>query len=697
MRPVPGGFADWPACRPCVLITVAAAICSVAALAIALGLLGSVNLSAGIPTHGSIIASASWHAALGFVITLALWVIGTGFVRLFPGMARESFAAVALLGYVTSLPLSAIAIAGLLIAPLAGGVLVFGLVIASITGFILKPFPATDLNRAGLAVVAVFPAAIMLGVWFGIDLHGPTSSQTGAPFGDLTFYAGMIWALEGFFTTLPNLGVLGETYSTYFNMLWPAFGAVAVRLVDIDPFLFLLSAGGSAYVLNLCLALTFFLDGGKRKAMGPAALLLLVVALAAAVSTPSWTVGSPPMIHALPLAIAVAFWCAVQPFTVVRALVVAALGVTGALLSKVTLAVLMVPLTLAPIARRVSRLNRAQMGVLIGIMAVFGLIGLALCLHFLPIYLTIGNIGLESMLRLRDFGSLGPPGLMFAARELALVLTMALCAVLLPWTTSVPLLIAGVIGLVYPWLFRVDFVVVQCLGALLLIQAGKTEHRLVWLAVLILGIMALPAGLLTEPAKGYLWIVWPVVIAAVVAIAWFACPPTAPGSQDRALVATFGGSSLIVFGSVLLAVASGQLAVADRKRIEVAELTPAIHDIWAAVRQKTPKTALIFTDQVSEGFNLLEGWNTYAFQGQRQLFLSTWIASNILRTDAPARTRVLAMNRAVLSGSLHPADVPETSRFTGYYAVVRSSAARPDGWILIHANGDHGLYRIPPR
>lgn len=697
MRSVSGGLIAWPASRSSVLITTAATVCCMIALAISLGLLGVFNPTSGIPTHYSIIASAAAHALLGFVITLALWVIGAGFVRLFPGMARESFAAVALLGYVACLPLSAIAIAGLLIAPHVGLVLVLGLVIASITGFATKPFAAADLNRAALAVVAVLPAAVMLGVWFGIDLHGPTSSQTGAPFGDLTFYAGMIWALEGFFTTLPNLGVLGETYSTYFNMLWPAFGAVAVRVIDIDPFLFLLSAGGSAYVLNLCLALTFFLDGGKREAMGRAALPLVMIAAVVAVATPSWTVGSPPMIHALPLAIAVAFWCVVQPFTVVRALVLAALALTGALLSKVTLAVLMVPLTLASIAQRQSRLTRPQLAVLIGIIAVFGLIGLALCLHFLPIYLAIGNIGLESVLRIRDFGSLGTPGLMFTARELGLVLTMALCGILLPWTTSVPLLVGGLIGLVYPWLFRVDFIVVQCLGALLLIQAGKTQNRLVWLAVLILGLMALPAGLLTEPAKGYLWIVWPATMAAVVCVAWFAGPRASSLSRERALLSTVGGASLIVFGSVLLAVASGQLAVADRKRIEASELTPAVHDIWATVRQRTPKTALIFTDQVSEGFGLLEGWNTYAFQGQRQLFLSTWIASNILRTDAPGRTKALAINRAVLAGSLHPADVPETSRFSGFYAVVRASAARPANWTLIHANGEHGLYMIPPR
>jgi hypothetical protein len=44
-------------------------------------------------------------------------------------------------------------------------------------------------------------------------------------------------------------------------------------------------------------------------------------------------------------------------------------------------------------------------------------------------------------------------------------------------------------------------------------------------------------------------------------------------------------------------------------------------DVWSAVRRLTAHDALIFTDHVDETINIIGGWNTYAWRGQRQIYL----------------------------------------------------------------------------
>ncbi|WP_143274178.1 hypothetical protein [Bradyrhizobium canariense] len=62
-------------------------------------------------------------------------------------------------------------------------------------------------------------------------------------------------------------------------------------------------------------------------------------------------------------------------------------------------------------------------------------------------------------------------------------------------------------------------------------------------------------------------------------------------------------------------------------------LTPALKEIWSAVRERTPKDALIFTDQVDETEHVLGGSNTFAYSGQRQIYLSSYYTNFELRRD----------------------------------------------------------------
>src|SRR5271154_2124151 len=100
------------------------------------------------------------------------------------------------------------------------------------------------------------------------------------------------------------------------------------------------------------------------------------------------------------------------------------------------------------------------------------------------------------------------------------------------------------------------------------------------------------------------------------------------------------------------------------------ELTPEVKDIWSAVRHLTPPDALIFTDQVDETINPLGGWNTYAFSGQRQIFLSSYYTAFELRSDEARLRQLLSINDSVLRGTKSPAEVPTRSHYDSMFAVI---------------------------
>jgi hypothetical protein len=126
------------------------------------------------------------------------------------------------------------------------------------------------------------------------------------------------------------------------------------------------------------------------------------------------------------------------------------------------------------------------------------------------------------------------------------------------------------------------------------------------------------------------------------------------------------------------------------------QLTPELADIWSAVRRLTPQNALIFTDQVDETINVLGGWNTYAFRGQRQIYLSSYYTNFELRADRAKLRGALAINEAVLNGTRRPAEVPTRSRYENVFAVISESRAPPAGWKKIYGNKDYVIFKIFP-
>jgi hypothetical protein len=142
-------------------------------------------------------------------------------------------------------------------------------------------------------------------------------------------------------------------------------------------------------------------------------------------------------------------------------------------------------------------------------------------------------------------------------------------------------------------------------------------------------------------------------------------------------------------------VARGSIIVDSGWQFTQAEpLTPALKEIWSAVRERTPKDALIFTDQVDETEHVLGGWNTFAYSGQRQIYLSSYYTNFELRRDHRKLEQILATNKAVLDGSLAPQRVPVPRTYGSFYAVVTRTRAIPPDWQLVFENQRYALYRM---
>jgi hypothetical protein len=196
-----------------------------------------------------------------------------------------------------------------------------------------------------------------------------------------------------------------------------------------------------------------------------------------------------------------------------------------------------------------------------------------------------------------------------------------------------------------------------------------------------------PAGL----ASGVVWMVClggSVLVAVLTTTRIEGGPSLFPFRASAAMAAT----TLAIATLLLVGTAKGHLIFNSGWPL----LKPELRDIWTKVRELTPSDALIFTDQVDESISLVGGWNTYAFSGQRQLYLSSYYTTFELRTNPPRMREELAINEAVLNGTRKPADVQTQRRYDGMFAVVSVLRTVPPGWTRIYGNANYALFKIAP-
>jgi hypothetical protein len=647
------------------------------------GVFGRVNADAGLPLDATLARTVACHAALGVAVAGIQWLIGAGIARLL--LSREATpASILLLGYSLSIPLTAVIVAIALIAPF--GKLVAGVMILAclLPLAFWRPDSAAfgRLFETGLAAV---PCAVAFGSYLGLLWHGPTATLPGSASGDMTFYGASVASLAS--TPFPfwNFGHEGDRLS-YLNDLFPAIGASLHNLPGFDPILFITTAGAAFLVFSLAIALSLYVEAdGTASRAGFQPRAIAVLALLVANRYPSWTVESIPVAQTIPLV--VCLWALSQRASghPLAAFGTTAQALVGTALTKVTAALVLVPISALAFPKSLIWADRRTRVLAIGAGAVVGAYAAYMIARFGPYMVGSTPLGPDSWTRFSAAGFHWTvlPTLM---RDIATV-PLAIAAFRLARPRVALVVAAGLTcGLVYSWLLRIDVVCAVIVIGLLCLDEPQRLARC--RALLLMGLtLSAPAIFFDDEAGPQIGVIWLICVGGAVAIA------VMPAANRRRAAFFLGAGLLAATAGGLVAVGRG-LVVVVPDWAPGAVLTPEVRDIWRAVRDKTPKDALIFTDQTGSDTSLVGGWNTYAFTGERQVFLANWYQTPSLRENLNLRDRVIAENATVLAGREAPTDLRLSRCYSAYFAVISREAAVPSQASLTYENAAYRLYKL---
>jgi hypothetical protein len=649
-------------------------------------------------TLRELVAPALTASLLGVLACAAQYAVGAGLVTLWRGRNTPVSEAV-LLGYPIGLGAAAVVAAIGLAAP--GGAAAAVVIPLLCAAPLLRWRPPRDAGTdLALTALVVLPGALLFGVLMGLLWHPPTTTFSAVPPGDLVYYGAKAWMLDAEPWPHRNLGLEGET-SRYFNALPSALAALVLRTGGPEPQWLIAAAFPAFAVLALGLVLRAVALEGRapRRAgtstigdRGQSAMLVVAVAVLAASAAryPSWIAESPPVAHAMPLVVSVT-WLTWRSARRVRPLVVAGLLVVGGcLLSKVTA----LPALAAMVgASLLAALRRRPTGGAIGVTllgaALVAALGADLLLRYGRLFGAIVTVGPESWRQIVSVPGSIEWSWPWLVRDLGMVAS-GVAGFLLGMEAGIATLVAAGIFLAVPFLFHVSQVVCCLVAAssALLLPPSPRRLALVALAAAPLLIWTVVA----DPGGWWAALVWLAVMMTVGGLA-----AAGPGRIRDALLRAGAG---LAFTAVLLAaVATGRVEIdAGYAAKQPGLLTPALREVWAQVRAIVPRDALVFTDMVAgpDDVSLTGGWNTYAASGQRQLWISNWYQSEILRPDPSRVAPRLEANRAVLEGRLDPAALPLSRRYGEAWAVVRADRRVPAGWQRRFANAEWAIWRIGP-
>jgi len=237
-----------------------------------------------------------------------------------------------------------------------------------------------------------------------------------------------------------------------------------------------------------------------------------------------------------------------------------------------------------------------------------------------------------------------------------------------------------------------------CVALLLGLLAFTNPERLARSRLLAVAgfTLALPAAVLSDPAGASSGVVWAISLGGAVLVAVLTAVQVRSGALlTLRATAAVAITALTVAGCGLAGIVRGRIIV-DSGYGQGQELTPEVKDIWSAVRRLTPPDSLIFTDQVDETINLQGGWNSYAFSGQRQIFLSSYYTVFELRNDKARLRQLLAVNDSVLRGTQSPTEVPTRRHYGSIFAVISISRTVPTAWKEIYSNKAYAIFQIAP-
>lgn len=682
--------------RACATVALFAAL-GLATL-VAAGVFGRVAENSATPKDVALVVATLLHALLGCLILITQWTAGAGLARLVLGASYATAANVLLLGFALSLPLVAVFAVSALVLPYGFGLGVAGWVLCCLPLWAWRP-AAGELAGVARTGLAALPFAIGFGCWIALHWHGPTETLGGSPSGDLTYYATSIASFSKQLYPYLNLGYEYEPLGLYFNMLFPLVGAAFSRVAPLDPFLFITASGAASFVLALGLTLYLYIQGTgvlSRGRHAGLASLTLALAIIVAIRYPYWVVESIPAVHAVPLTIAVVYWARKND---ARARLLAfALAVVGSALSKVVGAAVLAPFVAATALPRFFQMSRR-----VRLVAIVAAVAAAAYAGYLLYRVGASNFGVAPLgpvsanLLLRYHWDIWTT-LPFALRDVSAVLLAVVAFLLLDWLVASTVAFGFVLFLVYPYVLLFDFVCATIVLGLIVCDrpARLWKHRYLVTGALLL---SLPAVVVTDPGGIPTGIAWLVCVGGVIWIAMSGARAlTLTGTLTGTWTGTWTGSARAAAAAAVLlclglvAVARGHL-IPDFNR-QAGVLTPQVRQIWLAVKERTPPDALIFTDQTGIEATLLGSWNTYAFIGQRQIFVSNLYMNSATRLDRDRSLAVLRENDAVLTGQLLPSQLRLRGQYSSYFAVVSRARPVPAEWVRIFENGRYALYRL---
>ena len=638
------------------------------------------------------------HIAYGGLLFLCVIATGIAALRLLGGVVKLNDADLSMAGYlaglVACLLLSLISFAGIT------GQLVAGLAIsASLVAFFrahgLRAWPQTE----QLAVIVVLATA--LGGFLALLWRPATAGFAGSlDLADLSVYMGWYHALKFSLFPLYNLGVEGDTLTSYFNQL-PTLYAVALDfLPGFDVYLFLSASLAAFLVLSLGWLLRALADFRMRRGGGAfsASQTLAVCGLMVASTWyPSWILDSPPVAFLAPVTLSALYLVERAGNDPLRLMLVFAVVVVATAISKVVaLAVLgaFAGMRLLQGLRRSAR--RAHLALLLAFAAAAAYYILKMLQAYGGAFLPEWAPGPESWHRFQvkgwgEFGKVLPVLLKDTGLVLIVIGTLK--------TRDIALSVAAALGVVcnfvFPFLFTPTPAALTALVAGYLIVVREVPASAIRLFLTGAALM-LPYFAVREPGVSYMLVIWTLSVgpAAFIALQPAAArrPPPAPvGARQGHWLHIASAAAVLVF--LLVAVANGDFRIGKRRH----RIVPvSLHDIWLQARRLTPRDALLFTDQTGDNEDRLSGWNDYSLIAERQFYISSWNISS-LRNAPAARRKRLAANHAVLSGALSPASLSLSRHYGSYYAVLARGGDIPPGFRLVTANDDYALFEIDPR
>ena len=651
------------------------------------------------PKDAGLVLSSLAHAVLGLGLTIAHWLAGAGLVAALSGRANLSLTATLLIGFPVGLLVAAVLSVIALKLPF-GGVVALAICAGSIV-FLRKSFILSTDGRHIFGVFLQFClVAIVYGAWIGLLKHGPTALIESRPPGDLAFYASAISSINAHVLPAWDWTIEGQSLNG-FNMLFPTLGAAAMKWLPVDPFLFLGAGGGAAFLLTAAGTVHLYAREAGGDLFQPRYTLLnsWLIWLAVLTSSygPIWNFDSIPMVHLV--ATTVSSWFLIRramsdPRWLPPAVTSAVLGPA---LSKVVAGIVLIPLavlTIPPLLRNasprtaVTAAGFAILGLGYATSMFFNFGGWALATHspgpFSWTYYQCCNVLL-----------LGG-----ALRDVSTLLLIITALLALRSVQGVVLAGTLLIGLIYPIV-----VFAALLSSALILTFMICESRVLgnsWRLVILLAFICAAYKAIYEDSAGPI-----AALTLVIGIGpaiWIAVQEAAvvqPRSEFTAPHLRFMDARQVLLPVLVLGCFSLATAALGKIRLDTGNwkpastwpgLSPETYDIWRAVRRMTPPEALIFTDSVSEVSTLMGGWNTYAAQGGRQLFISQWVQSANPNPHAGITKDRLDQNIAVFEGRLRPREIRTVRSFTAFFAVAGTSRAMSANWQPVYGNGAYVLY-----